>query len=375
MLSNRILGPMSAVALGVALSFSPFADASAEELRIASGTASKNSLNGALVRFAEEIEAKTGGAYTGKVFPGTLLSFKEMINGVRDGIVDVGYTIPAYARAEFPYTNLLTDMSMASADPAVAGAALNEFMFSCAPCLQEFAAQNQVFMGFSPAGPYFLMSRDKIGSVADFSGKSIRGIGPFGRWVEAMGGKSVVVPSGEIYEALSQGTLDGNTQGLDSLKSLSYGEIVDYVLDVPIGLFLGSALFDVNRDRWNGFSDETKRAFLESAGAGHAVATIGYFNENDHFRQNPSEGGVELVQPDAALTEASNAFKASDLGTVAAKAKEKSGIADADDYVARMKDLVARWEKLLDGVDRSDIEAVGEIYTREIFSKVDPASL
>lgn len=349
--------------------------ATAEELRIATGTASKNSLNGAVFRFAELIEEKTGGAYTGKVFPGTLVSFAEMINAVRDGVVDVGYIVTAYARAEFPYTNLLTDMSMATADPLVAGAALNEFAFSCAPCMKEFAAQNQIFMGFTPAGPYYLMSRQKIASLADFPGKSIRGLGPFGRWVEAMGGKSVVIPSGDIYEALSQGSLDGNTQGLDTLKNLSYGEIVNYVLDIPIGLFLASSMFDVNRDVWNDLTDDQKRAFLTAAGESHAVSTVGYFQENDYFRHHPAEVDVEIVRPDAELLAASKAFQAADLDTVAAQAKEKYGIADADERVARMKALVEKWTGILKDVDRADVKTVGEIYVREIFSKVDPASL
>ncbi len=347
----------------------------AKELRIATGTASKNSLNKQMFRFAELIEEKTGGAYTGKVFPGTLVSFAEMINGVRDGIVDVGYIITVYGRAEFPYTNLLTDLSTMSTDPAVMGAAMSEFMFTCDECLAEFEKQNQVFLGFAPAGPYYLMSREKIASKKDFEGKSIRGLGPFGRWVVAMGGKSVVIPSGDVYEALNQGTLDGNTQGLDTLVNLSYGEIVDYVLNVPIGLFHGSAPFDVNRDLWNELTDEQKRAFAEAAGASLAVSTVGYFQENDYYRQHPAEGGVEMVEPDAELAAATEAFKEGDVQTVVANAKEKLGIADADARIARMRELLQKWSGILADVDTSDIDAVAEVYVKELFSKIDVSKL
>ena len=139
---------------------------------------------------------------------------------------------------------------------------LGRGFFEKLPNIDPYDFLNQVFLGFSVAGPYYLMSTKKIASLDDFRGKTIRGIGPFGRWIEAMGGKSVLVTSTDVYESLNQGQLDGNTQGLDTLKSMSLGDIVDYVLDIPIGLYLGSALYDVNRDVWDDMTPEHRRAFL-----------------------------------------------------------------------------------------------------------------
>ena len=347
----------------------------ARELRIATGTASKNALNRQMDRFAELVEEGTEGAYTGKTYPGTLVSFAEMINAVRDGIVDVGYIVTVYDRAGFPYTNLLTELSTLSTDPVVMGAAMNDYMFGCAECLAEAKAKNQVFLGFVPAGPYYLMSRGKVASQADFEGMTIRGLGPFGRWVEAMGGKAVVIPSGDIYEALNQGSLDGNTQGLDTLVNLSYGEIVDYVLDLPIGLFHGSAPFQVNRDLWAELSAEQKRVFAEAAGASLALSTVGYFQENDRYREHPEDAGVEMVAPDAALLAATEAFRQSDLETVVQTARDTLGIEDADARIARMQELIAKWTGIFEGVDVSDVDAVAEIYVRELFSKIDVSAL
>lgn len=370
----RILRTGAAAVLGLAIGAGTLS-ASATELRIASGTVSKNALNGGMYKFAELIAQKTDGAYTGKVFPGTLLSFAEMTNGVRDGVVDVGYVIPAYTRAEFPQTNLLIDMSTASSDPVVMAGAINDYMFSCAPCLKEFDALNQVFLGFSVAGPYYLMSTKKIASLDDFRGKTIRGIGPFGRWIEAMGGKSVLVTSTDVYKSLNQGQLDGNTQGLDTLKSMSLGDIVDYVLDIPIGLYLGSALYDVNRDVWDDMTPEHRRAFLAAAAEGHAWTTINYFAENNVFLTHPETGGVEIVKPDEKLAAASAAFREADLDTVAKINAEKYGITDATERVARLRGLVKKWERLMQDVDKTDVAAVAAIYDREIFTRIDPSAL
>lgn len=349
--------------------------ASAEELRIASGTVSKNALNGGMQKFADLIGEKTGGAYTAKVFPGTLLTFAEMLNGVRDGVVDVGFNIPAYARAEFPQTNFLSDMSTASSDPIVMLGAVNDYMFSCEPCLAEFKAMNHVFLGFAPVGPYYMMSVKKIDSLDDFPGKSIRGVGPFGRWVEAMGGKSVVVTASDVYEALNQGQLDGNTQGLDTLKSQSFGEIVDYVLNIPIGLYLGSAMYDVNRGTWAGLSEDHKRAFIDAAAEGLSWTVINYYDENAVFLRDPASGGVELVEPDAALAAASEKFQHEDLDTVAKQAVSEYGIADAPAGAEKLRGLVEKWEGLLADVDKKDPDAVAAVLKREVFDKIAPSAL
>ncbi len=368
--SGRIF--VSSLAAGLALT----GFAAAKELRVATGTASKNGLNSGVVVFAEEFEKLSDGKYTSEVYPGTLLKFAEMTNGIRDGIVDIGYTIPAYSRAEFPYTNMVTDLVTASSDVVVMTGVISDYILNeCEPCREEFKALNQLNLGFSAVGPYYLMSKDKITSNADFAGKTIRGVGAFGRYVEAMGAKAVVIPSGDIYESLNQGTLDGNTQGLDSLKSLSYGDVVDYVLDVPIGLYLGSSVFTVNRDLWNEMSAEDKKAMLEAAAKGHAYVTVTYYDENQAFLKDPSLGGVEVVKPDAALAAATEDFYKTEVETVAEIAVDKYNQADAPERIAAIVALVNKWEKAFEGVDTTDPDAVARIYYDELFSKIDPGAL
>lgn len=363
--------PAAAAALAAAFAV----PAGAEELRIAIGSPSDNALNRGMQVFADALAEKSGGAYTGKVFPGTLLTFAESTTGLRDGIADVAYVIPAYTRAEFPNSNLAVDMATASADPVVMSAASTEFMFTCAPCLEEFSEQNQVFLGYTAIGPYYLMSIGKVQEPGDFEGKTYRGFGPFGRWVDAMGAKSVLVASSDIFEAMSQGQIDGNTHTMDVLKGWSIGEIADYVLDAPIGLYLGNALFNVNRDLWDGLDAEQKRLFLEAAAEGNAYTTVKYLEENESYFADPAKGGVEIVEPSPALKEKSEAFRRKDLETVADLNKTEYGIADAHEQVDRMLALIKKWEGLLDGVDRTDVAAVAALYKAELFSKIDPGAL
>ncbi len=362
---------VAAVGMGAAVGTA----AQAEELRMAIGLSGDSGLVRGMQNFADNLAARTDGAYTGKVYPNTLLNFAEAMTGLRDGIADVAFVVPAYNRAEFPNSNLVVDMATAATDPVVMTGAANEFMMSCAACLKEYAAQNQVFLGYTAIGPYYLMSKPKVVALEDFKARKFRGFGPFGRWVEAMGGTPVVVSANDIYESMSQGQLDGNTHTVDVLKSLSLGEVADYLLDAPIGLYVGNSMFNLNRDVWDDLSPEQKKQFLLAAGDAHGFATVEYLADNQRFLKDPASVGVELVEPSTEVAAASKKFRADDLNTVAQLNREKYRIADAEAQVARMLDLIAKWEKLVAGIDSSDPKAVGALYNAEIFGKVDPASL
>ncbi|SDX28468.1 TRAP-type C4-dicarboxylate transport system, substrate-binding protein [Albimonas donghaensis] len=365
----------AAAALLCATALSTPAPAQAEELRIAVGMSGSSALVRGMYQFADNIEANTDGAYTGKIFEASLLNFAESMTGLRDGIADGAFVVPAYHRAEFPNTNLVGDLATATTDPVVMAGAVNEFMFSCAPCLKEYADQNQVFLGMVVTGPYYMMSVDPLTTPEDFSGKKIRGFGPYGRWVDAMGATPVVLSANDIYEAISQGQLDGNTHAPEILQSLSLGEVVDYLLNEPIGLFNGNSMYTVNKDLWGNLGDDDKRAFLEAAGSATAWATVTYLQDNAKLLADPASVGVELVEPSEALHAASVKFREDDIKTVAKDNMEKHGIADAEAQVARMLELIAKWEGLLAGIDAGDIDAVAELYNAEIFSKVDAAVL
>lgn len=373
--NNRTIAVFTAVVLGVAIFSTTHTSASAEELRIAVGMAGNNGLVRGMQKFADNIEKNTGGKFTGKVFPNTLLNFAESMNGVRDGIADVAYVVPAYHRAEFPNSNLVVDAATLSTNPVVMAGAANEFMMSCAACLKEYVAQNQVFMGYSAIGPYYLMSKDKVVTLDDFKAKKFRGFGPFGRWVKSMGGSPVVISANDIYESISQGQLDGNTHTVDVLKSLSLGEVTNFLLNAPIGIYVGNSMFNLNRDVWNGLSDEEKRQFLLAAGDALGFTTVVYLADNEGYLKNPSSVGVELVEPDAGIIEATKKFHNDDLAIVADLSVEKYGLPDAAEQIARMRTLVAKWEKLVASIDQSDPAAVGTLFNDQIFSKIDPKIL
>ncbi|HEC71581.1 MAG TPA: hypothetical protein ENI28_07215 [Roseobacter sp.] len=364
---------LTALAATAALAFTPVAQA--ETLRHAIGAAGVSGLIDGTQAWADYIKEQTGGETEIKVYAGSLLNFTETFTGLRDGIADSGFVVPAYHRAELPYANLLSDMGTAGVDPVAMAGAANEFMFTCAPCLTEFNNAGQVFLGNTVTGPYYMYNQKPVKSLADFQGIKVRGFGPFGRWLDAMGASAVSLGATDIYESMSQGHIDGNIHTLETLDTLSTGEVANYALNQPIAVFIGNTMFNVSKMTWDGLSDQTKRAMIDGAAIGHAIATIDSVNQAEAILADPAAHGVELLEPAADLKAKAESFRETDMETVVALNRDDYGIADAAEQVVRFQELVAKWEALVKDIDPSDPKAVGDLYLQQIFSKIDPASL
>ncbi len=368
---NRLKTIFLAAASAMALSL----PAQAETLRHAIGAAAISGLTDGTEAWADYVNETTGGAVEIKIYAGSLMNFAETFTGLRDGIADSGFVVPAYHRAELPYSNLLSDMGTAGVDPVAMAGAANEFIFTCAPCLAEFNTHGQVFLGNTVTGPYYMYTTEPVRSLADFQGRKIRGFGPFGRWIDAMGGSAVVLGATDIYESMSQGHIDGNTHTLETLDTLSLGEVADYVLNQPIAVFTGNTMFNVSQITWQGLSPEAKRAMIDGAALGHAIATVDSVNQAKSILGDPAAHGVELLEPAEDVRAAAEAFRSSDMQTVIDLNRDEYGITDAAEQVARFQELVTKWEALVAEIDASDVQAVRDLYLREVFSKVAPDTL
>lgn len=364
-----------ALAAAFAIGCTTTSMASAEELRITSALPPETAQTMGVQHLADRLEELSNGSLTGRVFPGTLFGLAETMGAVREGAVDVGFVVPAYHRAEFPQINLLVDLAIAGDDAVVLAGAASEYILTCDPCLREVAAQNVVMLGTGALPTYQLMSAEPIQTVEDFEGKRVRSFASFGRWVEGLGGQMVTTSATDIYEAMSQGQLDANVHPPEQLKSTSFADHMNYLLDLGLGGFIGNSYAVVNLDTWNDLSEEEKTWMMRAAADGTAYATVDYAGRNDEVKANLEELGVELITPSDELVQATEEFRDAELETIIRINRETYGIEDAAERTQRFTDLVARWEELVAGIDATDTEAVAQLYWDEAFSKVEPGDI
>lgn len=371
-----------AVAASGALASALALPAQAETLNYSLGLGPGSAVALAAEDYAKAVEEASGGDLTIKIFPLELVSLAEMGPGIRDGLTDIGYMAAPYYPAEFAHSNFLAELSMLQTtmeqtgkeDLAYAGA-MSEFITqNCPECLDEFKAQNHVYMGHIASSPYVLLCRDEIRTIEDLKGKRLRAGGDsYKRFANHFGAVGVQMAASEAYEALSQGVLDCAMLSVPELTNFRLMEVVNAVtLQVPGNVFGGTVAGNINRDKWQSLTDEQRAILLKEGARLAAGITWNYHSAHERDLKAAKENGKTVVQPDEALKKAAEEFAVADMKVVADLFKANYGVAKAEEMKEAFIPYLERWSDLVADVDSAD--ALGELYWREIFSKLDPKS-
>lgn len=325
--------------------------------------------------WAEAVKKSTNGAITFKVFlGGSLVPARSTIQGVRDGLAHVAYHAGTYTPSELPLNNIVADLALVTSDIYVSMAASTEQVFVNPKLLGEYRRNGLVYGGGYSTSPYLLLCNKKIESLADIKGKRLRMPGSlWDRWAVSVGAISVNVPSSEIFTGLERGTLDCGVNPLESLQSRSWWDVAKFVVDLPLGPYFSGPMWAYNPQFWRSATPEQRRVMFDHAARAMVRSSIAYINNTNSTERAMGAKNVQWVKPKDDLMAASRAFVEKDQGDLGKVAQEKLKInpADAEQIIAEYKALVAKWEKLLAGVNPLDEEKLVQIIKTEIFDKVD----
>jgi TRAP-type C4-dicarboxylate transport system substrate-binding protein len=342
---------------------------SGQQIKIVTGDGPQHDGVKAMQEFAKWIGEKSGGKVTGRVFPQTLLSVKEIPAGLRDGVGDLGLVVHPYHRAEFPEANFIADFSLFAKSNAAAAGAATEYILTCDECIQEMKKQGQIYLGNIANAPYALLSKKPIKALSDIKGAKVRSGGDaWSRWIEAMGGVAVSIPAAEAYQALSQGVLDAHTHSIGSLVDQSLADVVKNATDMPLGVYLGASM-NYSAKNWQSLTPEARQVVLDLTPFLLAKYVTNLRVAAEQVRGRLPQLKVTLHQPSAELLAANEQFLRRDQVMIVELAAKNSGIKNAPQKAERFVRLLAKWDKLTDGMP-ADHQKLGELYQKEIFSKL-----
>lgn len=331
--------------------------------------------------YAAAVKKLSNGELNVKVYPLSLLNFAETSAGLRDGITDAGYLLAPYFPSEYPHFNLLAESSMQVLlmDDRIRGkegmvytAAMTEFVFfKCPECHAEFAKQNQIFTGGGASSPYYLNCTQPVRNEADLKGKRLRVAGShWSRWARAMGAQPVTMSSNEALEALKQGVVDCVVVSAPELTNLGLMEAVtDVTVQVPGGLFAGTAISQVNTKVWRSLSKEHRQVLLRAGTVMPAYVPYVYHQREKDVLATVTKRGGRVHQPDPALVQKTREFVERDMKTIVEYFAKTHGVKRGEEIQAQFRTVLEKWVGLMQGVDSR--EKLSELYWQEIFSKVD----
>ena len=222
------------------------------------------------------ITEASGGRLEVKPFVGGSIvpAYKEL-DAVNEDVLQMAYTCPMYNLDKWSAAGLIS-----SRPGALPGEALRTwFDFAGGAELMNKMMVDYNVMTFPGAlsplpEEVFFHSKVKIESVADLQGLKARCMGDGGEILKRMGAATVIIPGGELYEAMQRGTIDAMEYStLASNWEMHFNEVADYVILSPSRAPSDPQVFFVNKDAFNELPSDLQRI---------VKAEIAYWTQAQH---------------------------------------------------------------------------------------------
>ena len=322
------------------------------------------------------IEKETGGSVKWKLLTaGQLFGGRATLTSVGGGMADAGVVIASFTQSKLPNFFTMTDMAMFASDGLVAAAAAADTTFNdCPQCLNDFYKQKTVPLGFYGLTPYTLMCNKKVTNLAEAKGMRMRTSGANGRWARAMGGTPVHMTAPDMVEAIERGQIDCIIGPTAWIKAYSIPEHIKYVLDFPMGNFIGAAQFVMNRNTWKKMTLAEKKATLKYMPMSAALASIdGYVADTIQATAESKKRGAVYTKGGAEMASLLKSHLDKEMGVIIAAAKKRR-TKNPEASIAAFRKNAAKWTKLIAATDRSSA-SYRKLLWDHLYSKLDPNKL
>jgi TRAP-type C4-dicarboxylate transport system substrate-binding protein len=212
--------------------------------------------------FADAFNARCGPDYTIEYYPNQeMLSFPELLDGVRTGAADMGAITPSANSADEPklganelpflFNNIQAEIYAAPKLKPLINGILEEKFNQKLLCLHNYTAVE-------------LLSTKPVKTLEDWDGLLVQAISPTtSALIEAMGGAAVPLPYTESYTALEKGTVDAVITAPAAMNIFLLTDVAKYMSSSYAVAALHG--FSINLDSWNKLPKNVQDIMLEEA--------------------------------------------------------------------------------------------------------------
>jgi len=207
----------------------------------------------------KEIENRTNGQVKFLYYPGgTLMEGPATTDGVKNGVVDVGYMTIGHVSGRFPVMECMTQMTGFSS-AFITGHVADDFYNQFKP--KEW----DDFVVLAPGGnsAFVTFSTKPVNTLADFEGLKIRAPGNTGKQVQALGASAISIPMGDAFDSLTKGVIDGASCAMEAAKTWRLGEACQYLVQTSQAISPAVYLLIMNKESYDRLTPEIQEVFME----------------------------------------------------------------------------------------------------------------
>lgn len=305
--------------------------------------------NGMRTKFIKEywfpkIEEETDGKVKiNAIYGGGLLGSDEALDGVRDGVADMGLIYPDnYPNRMFSYE--LFKLFPKAPDDFKGIYGIFEKAMKELPELNEVLERNnQIPLLITTGLPIVFGSTTEMNNLSDIAGGDWRASS---RWyleaIKNMGANPVSVPFSDVYMSLETGVIDGVMTNFDGFHMMNFYETAPNIILGTNLWWSAPFIHTINKDMWEKLPKDIQEDILRATEDAQKEFANVYKSELEASIEEEKEAGANIKiadDEDMALFNDEELFQ--NLRDVWAKeAKEKHGIENADLYVEKLEKIM-----------------------------------
>lgn len=217
--------------------------------------------------WAERVEKQSGGRIKVEIFPSMSMGGKppELYRQVRDGAVDIVWTVAGYTPGVFPRTEVFELPSVHQGSSVATNLAIQDLSELLAADYKDV----HPLLIHTHAGNAFHMREKGLTDVSSLKGKKVRTPSRTGAWfLEALGAEPVGMPVPALPQALAKGAVDGALVPFEIVVPLKLHELTNESVEGPAAQRFGTSvfIFAMNKDRYDSLPADLKKVIDDNSG-------------------------------------------------------------------------------------------------------------
>ena len=248
--------------------------------------------------WAKGIEDDSGGRIRIEIYPSMSLGGAppQLIRQVRDGVVDIVWTLNGYTPELFPRTEVFELPGVFVSDTVATNLAMRE-MFD-EHLAEEYDGLHVIVLHVH-AGQGIQTVDKLVRTPDDMKGLKIRIPTRTGAWVlEALGATPVGMPVPDLPQALATGVVDGALIPWEIIPALKVQEMTQYQIEGPNHERFGTSTFQIsmNEGTWDSLPPDLQEVVSKNSGEAFAREVGEIWRDSEEGGINvATEAGNELV--------------------------------------------------------------------------------
>jgi TRAP-type transport system periplasmic protein len=252
-----------------------------------------------VIPWKNAIEKASNGRIKVKVYPAMQLGGKapNLADQVKDGFVDVVFTLPAYTPGRFPAISAF-ELPFMITDAEKTSQAIQAYYETNAEVQKEFKDIHPLILWSHDRGVIHTKNKT-VASLNDLKGMKIRiPSRPVADAMTAYGAVPVAMPIPQMPSALSKNVIDGTVVPWEIVPAFRLHELAESSTEIlgERGIYTAVLMLAMNKDKYNSLPADLKKVIDDNSGMKWAkIAGQYYKNAEAPIREMARKNGNNIV--------------------------------------------------------------------------------